>query len=295
MKDPSLNSGWNKAMFGILKTLRKLVPILGRRKEEDDIYSAIASFDFKAFQGIIGYEIINKRLFINALMHRSFLKSVKPSNGFSQRDGYPKINSNERLEYLGDAILDSVVAEYLYKNFPESEEGDLTKYRSVLVNQRFLAERAKDIGLQKYLLAAPTALKSIEDGYDTILSDAYEALVGAIFLDRGYEAAKEFLNNQIFKKLDVKWLNQFDENYKSKLLEYTQANTDFIPDYKVINQEGPEHNKLFTVEVSINQRALGIGKGRTKKQAEQEAASNALKNLDVIEKMGLKKKRKIKE
>jgi ribonuclease-3 len=180
----------------------------------------------------------------------------------------------------------------LYKNFPESEEGDLTKYRSVLVNQRFLAERAKDIGLQKFLLAAPTALKSIEDGYDTILSDAYEALVGAIFLDRGYEAAKEFLNNQIFKKLDVKWLNQFDENYKSKLLEYTQANTDYIPEYKVINQEGPEHNKLFTVEVSINTRALGIGKGRTKKQAEQEAASNALKNLDVIEKMGLKKKRK---
>jgi ribonuclease-3 len=272
-------------MFGILRTLRKLVPLLGRRKEEDDVYSAIASFDFKAFQVIINYEIINKKLFINALMHRSFLKSVKSSNGY-------KINSNERLEYLVDAILDSVVAEYLYKNFPESEEGDLTKYRSVLVNQRFLAERAKDIGLQKYLLAAPTALKSIEDGYDTILSDAYEALVGAIFLDRGYEAAKEFLNNQIFKKLDVKWLNQFDENYKSKLLEYTQANTDFIPEYKVINQEGPEHNKLFTVEVSINQRALGIGKGRTKKQAEQEAASNALKNLDVIEKMGLKKKRK---
>jgi ribonuclease-3 len=273
-------------MFGIIKTLKKFIPVLGRRyREEDDLYTAIASFNFKSFQEIIDCEIINKKLFINALMHRSFLKTVKITNG-------TKINSNERLEYLGDAILDSVVAEYLYKNFPESEEGDLTKYRSVLVNQRFLAERAKDIGLQKFLLAAPTALKSIEDGYDTILSDAYEALVGAIFLDRGYEAAKEFLNNQIFKKLDVKWLNQFDENYKSKLLEYTQANTDYIPEYKVINQEGPEHNKLFTVEVSINTRALGIGKGRTKKQAEQEAASNALKNLDVIEKMGLKKKRK---
>jgi len=272
-------------MFGILKTLKKFIPRLGKRSEEDEIYSAIASFDFKAFQDIVDYEIINKKLFINALMHRSFLKSVRPSNGL-------KITSNERLEYLGDAILDSIVAEYLYKNFPDSEEGDLTKYRSVLVNQRFLAERAKEVHLEKYLLAAPTALKSIEDGYDTILSDAYEALVGAIFLDRGYDAAKEFLNNQIFKKLDVKWLNAFDENYKSKLLEYTQANTDFIPDYKVINQEGPEHNKLFTVEVSINQRALGIGKGRTKKTAEQEAASNALNNLDVIEKMGLKKKKK---
>ena len=272
-------------MFGILKTLRKLIPSVRRRqKEEDDVLAAIASINFKQFQETIDYEIINKRIFINALTHRSFLKS-KNVNGL-------KLTSNERLEYLGDAILDSVVAEYLYKNFPMSEEGDLTKFRSVLVNQRFLAERAKVILLQQYLLAAPTALKSIDDGYDTILSDAYESLIGAIFLDRGYEAAKEFLNNQIFKKLDVKWLNQFDENFKSKLLEYCQANTDYVPEYKVIEQEGPEHNKLFTVEVSINERALGIGKGRTKKQAEQEAASNALKNLDVIDKMGLKKKKK---
>ena len=272
-------------MFGILKTLRKLVPHLRRRqKEEDDVLSAIASINFKQFQESIDYEIINIRIFINSLTHRSFLKS-KNVNGL-------KLTSNERLEYLGDAILDSVVAEYLYKNFPMSEEGDLTKFRSVLVNQRFLAERAKDINLQQYLLAAPTALKSIDDGYDTILSDAYEALIGGIFLDRGYEAAKEFLNNQIFKKLDVKWLNQFDENFKSKLLEYCQANTDFVPEYRVIEQEGPEHNKLFTVEVSIHERDLGIGKGKTKKQAEQEAASNALKNLDYIDKMGLKKKKK---
>ena len=272
-------------MFGILKSLGKLVPRIRRRKkEEDDALSAIASIDFKEFQDRINYGIINKKIFINALTHRSFLKS-KNINGL-------KLTSNERLEYLGDAILDSVVAEYLFKNFPMSEEGDLTKFRSVLVNQRFLAERAKDIELQKYLLASPTALKSIDDGYDTILSDAYEALIGAIFIDRGYEASKDFLNNQIFKKLDVKWLNQFDENFKSKLLEYSQANTDYVPEYRVIEQEGPEHNKLFTVEVSINERALGIGKGRTKKQAEQEAASNALKNLDVIERMGLKKKKK---
>jgi len=270
-------------MFGVFKGLRKFLPVL-RRKKEEDAYSAIASFDFKAFQESIGYEVIHKNIFINALTHRSFIKSKNV-------DGL-KVASNERLEYLGDAILDSIVAEYLYKNFPESEEGDLTKFRSVLVNQRFLAERAKDIQLQRFMLAAPTALKSIEDGYDTILSDAYEALVGAIFMDKGYDAAKEFLNNQIFIKLDVKWLNQFDENYKSRLLEYTQANTEFVPEYRVINQEGPEHNKLFTVEVAINNLALGIGKGRTKKQAEQEAASNALKNLDAIEHLGLRKKKK---
>lgn len=271
-------------MFGILRVVKKILPTFKKKSHKDEIYSAIASIDFKAFQKIIGYEIINKNIFITALTHRSFLKTKNTVE--------IKLSSNERLEYLGDAILDSIVAEYLYKNFPNSEEGDLTKFRSILVNHKFLAERAKVIKLQSYLLASPTALKSIEDGYDTILSDAYESLVGAIFLDRGYEAAKEFLNNQIFKKLDVKWLNQFDENFKSKLLEYVQANTDFIPDYRVIKEEGPEHNKLFTVEVYINERAFGIGKGRTKKQAEQEAASNALKNLDVIEKMGLKKRRR---
>jgi ribonuclease-3 len=271
-------------MFKFLKTFSKFIPRVRKKLDKEEVYDAIANIDFKGLQESIGYEIINKRIFVNALTHRSFLKAKNV-------DGI-KITSNERLEYLGDAVLDSVVAEYLYKNFPQSEEGDLTKFRSVLVNQRFLAERAKVISLQKYLLAAPAALKSIEEGYDTILSDAYESLVGAIFLDRGYDAAKEFLNNQIFKKLDVQWLNQFDENYKSKLLEYTQANTEFVPEYKVISAEGPEHNKLFTVEVSINNRALGIGKGRTKKSAEQQAASNALKNLDVIEKMGLKKKKK---
>lgn len=271
-------------MFGIFRVVKKFLPSFRLRKDRDEISSAIASIDFKSFQETVGYEIIRKDIFINALTHRSFLKS-KNLNGL-------RLTSNERLEYLGDAILDSVVAEYLYKNFPESEEGDLTKFRSVLVNHRFLAERAKAIMLQRFLLAAPTALRSIEDGYDTILSDAYEALIGAIFLDKGYEAAKEFLNNEIFKKLDVQWLNQFDENFKSKLLEYTQANTDYVPDYRVIQEEGPEHNKLFTVEVHIHEVALGIGKGRTKKQAEQEAASNALKNLDVIEKTGLKKRKR---
>src|ERR1041384_4589777 len=146
-------------MFGIFKTfkvLKKFVPLIKRNKEIDEIDAAISAIDFKKFQDNIDYQIINKRIFINALTHRSFLKA-KNVNGI-------KLTSNERLEYLGDAILDSIVAEYLYKNFPQSEEGDLTKYRSVLVNQRFLAERAKGVSLQSFLLAAPAALKSIEDG-----------------------------------------------------------------------------------------------------------------------------------
>lgn len=244
----------------------------------------IFEINFEEFQKSIHYNIIDRSYFITALTHRSFLK-VKNN---PLKIG---IISNERLEFLGDAVLDLVVAEYLFKNFPLNEEGDLTKFRSILVNKKFLAERAKNIRLQNFMLASYTAKKSIEEGYDTILSDAYESLIGAVFMDSGYDAAKEFLNEEIFKKLDIKWLNQFDENHKSKFLEYVQAHTDFIPEYSVIKEEGPEHNKLFTVEVFVNKRSLGIGKGKSKKQAEQEAAKNALNHIDVLEKMGLTKRK----
>jgi ribonuclease-3 len=273
-------------MFELIKkNLRKFIPFYKERKTPGEILSqAIYEIDFEEFQKEIHYKIIDKSYFITALTHRSFLK-VK--NNPLQIG----LISNERLEFLGDAVIDLVVAEYLFKNFPLNEEGDLTKFRSILVNKKFLAERAKNIHLQNYLLASYTAKRSIDEGYDTILSDAYEALVGAVFMDSGYEAAKEFLNEEIFKKLDVKWLNQFDENHKSRFLEYVQAHTDFIPEYSVIKEEGPEHNKLFTVEVFVNKRSLGSGKGKSKKQAEQEAAKNALNHLDVLETMGLTKKR----
>jgi ribonuclease-3 len=270
------------------RRLRKLLPYRKERRPEEIQLEKFQFnyFDFNEFQTAIHYKIIDRDYFITALTHRSFLK-VKNN---PQSVG---IISNERLEFLGDAVLDLVVAEYLYKNFPLNEEGDLTKFRSILVNKKFLAERAKNLGLQDFLLASFTAKRSITEGYDTILSDAYEALIGAVFMDSGYESAKEFLNEEIFKKLDVKWLNQFDENHKSRFLEYVQAHTDFIPEYVVIKEEGPEHNKLFTVEVSVNKRSLGIGKGKSKKQAEQEAAKNAMNHLDVLEAMGLTKNKTV--
>ncbi|MBX7041961.1 MAG: ribonuclease III [Ignavibacteria bacterium] len=273
------------------KLRRNLLKLIPKRKDkhEDELQSdklQFAYFDFNDFQQAIHYKIIDRNYFITALTHRSFLKIKSNPQSIG-------IISNERLEFLGDAVLDLVVAEYLYKNFPLNEEGDLTKFRSILVNKKFLAERAKNLGLQKFLLASFTAKRSIDEGYDTILSDAYEALVGAVFMDSGYESAKEFLNEEIFKKLDVKWLNQFDENHKSRFLEYVQAHTDFIPEYIVIKEEGPEHNKLFTVEVSVNKRSLGIGKGKSKKQAEQEAAKNAMNHLDVLEGMGLTKRKTV--
>jgi ribonuclease-3 len=272
-------------MFKTLKKLKFLIPFIKKGEKSDEAISkAIRKIDFEKFQDSIKYKIIDKNYFITALTHRSFLKIRKEPSKID-------LISNERLEFLGDAVLDLVVAEFLFKNFPLNEEGDLTKFRSILVNKRFLAERAKSIRMQDFLLASNTALKSIEEGYDAILADAYEALIGAIFLDTGYESAKRFLNQEIFAKLDIKWLNQFDENHKSKFLEYAQAHTDHIPEYYVIKEEGPEHHKLFTVEVHLAKHCLGIGKGKSKKQAEQEAAKNALQNLDAIDKLGLKKRK----
>ncbi len=272
-------------MFKSIKRLRVFIPFLKKESLAEDSFSkASKKIDFEKFQSTIHYKIIDKNYFITALTHRSFLKIRKDPAA-------PHLISNERLEFLGDAVLDLIVAEFLYRNFPLNEEGDLTKFRSILVNKRFLAERAKNLRIQDYLLASNTALKSIDQGYDAILADAYEALIGAIFLDSGYENSKKFLNQEIFSKLDVKWLNQFDENFKSRFLEYAQAHTDFIPDYRVINEEGPEHHKLFTVEVHLANHCLGIGKGKSKKQAEQEAAKNALQNLDAIDKLGIKRKK----
>ncbi|MBS1516490.1 MAG: ribonuclease III [Bacteroidetes bacterium] len=273
-------------MFNLLKNrLKKFNLFYKRRESLRSSHQKLSDYvDFDELQNLIHYKIIDRNYFITALTHRSFL-TVKSDSG---RLG---IISNERLEFLGDAVLDLVVAEYLYKNFPLNEEGDLTKFRSILVNKKFLAERAKNLRLQDFLLASYTAKKSISEGYDTILADTYEALIGAVFMDSGYESAKDFLNGEIFVKLDIKWLNQFDENHKSKFLEFVQAHTDFIPEYSIIKEEGPEHNKLFTVEVFVNKRSLGIGKGKSKKQAEQAAAKNALNNLEVLEKMGLTKKK----
>lgn len=271
-------------MFKLLKKFRLFSIFKKEKKPVFSINKIIKKIDFDKLQANINYNIIDYKYFVTALTHRSFLKGKKDdtSNYFL---------SNERLEFLGDAVLDLIVAEFLYRNFPLNEEGDLTKFRSILVNKRFLAERARNIKLQNFILASSAALKSINEGYDTILADTYEALIGAIFLDSGFEAAKKFINTEIFSKLDIKWLNQFDENHKSKLLEFAQAHTDYIPEYKLVNEEGPEHHKLFTIEVYLAEHCLGIGKGKSKKQAEQEAAKNALQNIDLIEKLNLIKKR----
>lgn len=207
-------------------------------------------------------------LFAKALTHRSYLeKQTKLSK------------SNERLEFLGDAILGAIVAESLFIKFPNEAEGFLTKTRSHIVDKNALYEAALRIELVEYLLYDNRFIKDTEEGIKTILSDCLEALIGAIYLDKGLKFAKKFVNKWIIEPNLISGKYQVDNNYKGQLLEYVHSQKLLPPEYKIVSSNGPDHKKEFVVEVQINNQTFGKGIGKNKKSAEQEAARNTLKLL----------------
>lgn len=225
-------------------------------------------FDFTRFTEAIQYYPHNWKLFLQALLHRSYLQFLED-----------QWDSNERLEFLGDAILSFVVAEHLFATYPTMEEGELTKLRSRLVNRKILAQRAKDLHLSDYLLLSSSAAQSIDSGSESIIADAVESVIGAIYLDGGLAAARKFIYATLLKNTEVFNSAIADDNFKSRLLEYAQARSLGIPRYSVIQEEGPEHDRRFTIEVSIGAQSCGSGLGRSKKEAEQAAASQALEYI----------------
>lgn len=225
-------------------------------------------FDFTRFAETINYYPHQWKLFLQALLHRSYLQFVTE-----------KWDSNERLEFFGDAILNFIVTEHLINAYPDMEEGNLTKLRSRLVNRKILAQRAKDMHLSDFLLLSSSAAQSIDSGSESILSDAFESIVGALYLDGGLPAARKFIRATLLNNPNVSSLALTDDNYKSALLEYAQARSLNIPRYVVVREEGPEHDRRFTVEVSINAQSWGVGTGRSKKEAEQAAAAQAIDRI----------------
>jgi ribonuclease-3 len=183
------------------------------------------------------------------------------------------------LEFLGDAILSFVVAEHLYRTYPEMEEGNLTKLRSRLVNRKILAQRSKDLHLSDFLLLSTSAAQSIDSGSESIIADAFESIIGALYLDGGFAAAKKFIYASLLENPEVFNSAMMDDNYKSALLEYVQARSLGIPRYSVTQEEGPEHDRRFTVEVTVGSQSWGVGSGRSKKEAEQSAAADALERI----------------
>jgi ribonuclease-3 len=226
-------------------------------------------FDFARFEQLLGYRPKNWNLFFESLLHRSYLQYLDP-----------QAKSNERLEFLGDSILNFLVAEYLYRLYPSMEEGDLTKVRSRLVNRKSLAQRAKDHRLSDFLLLSSSALQSVDSGSDSILADAFEAIIGALYIDGGLSAARDFVTRSLLANSSILNSALTDDNYKSALLEYSQARSLGVPRYAILREDGPDHDRRFTIEVFLGAESLGTGTGKSKKDAEQAAAAQALERIN---------------
>ena len=220
----------------------------------------------KELEQKIGYVFKDKSLIERALMHSSY----------TNEKHLKKYECNERLEFLGDAVLELVSSAYLFNEFPKVSEGELTKTRASMVCEPSLAMCARDIGLGDYLLLGKGEEATGGRKRDSITSDAMEALIGAIYLDGGFTNAKEFIHRFILTDLEDKKL--FYDS-KTILQEIVQANMTGNVSYELIDEQGPDHNKIFEVEARIGRKAWGRGKGSSKKSAEQQAAYEAILNL----------------
>ncbi len=191
-------------------------------------------------------------------------------------------SNNERLEFLGDAVLDLILSDLLMKSFPNDSEGDLTKKRANLVNEATLYELAQVLGLDLLLKVGKAEKESGLTQNSRILASSLEALVGALYLDQGYGICRDFVQGIFQEKLANLSENTFDRDYKTQLQEISQKKNQQIPEYLLIATQGPEHQKVFEIEVKLNGEVLAKGVGKSKKQAEQVAAKLALEVVNVI-------------
>ncbi len=210
------------------------------------------------------YTFKNRDLLQNALTHSSYANET-----------HCKCGSNERLEFLGDSVLSVIVAEYLYNNFASLPEGELTKLRASLVCEKSLCAFSRELGIGKYLKLGKGEMHNKGNERPSILADAFEAVLAAIYLDGGFESAKKHVMRFILPELEHTDDEVF-KDYKTCLQEVVQRNPEERLSYILIGESGPDHNKTFTVEVHLNSNVIGTGEGSSKKQAEQNAAKQAL-------------------
>jgi ribonuclease-3 len=253
-------------MSGILRIKKLFSAVVKRRgglmKRESGSWDSLYN--------TISYHFKNDLLLEEAMTHRSFLNEEVECQ-----------ISNERLEFLGDAVLGLVTTEELFLRFPDKSEGELTRAKSYIVSRERLFREARKIGLGKHLFLGGGEERSGGRLRKSILSDAYEAVLGAMYLDGGLDVVRAFINESLFRNVDRLLKKKFHNNYKSWLLEYVQGKDKSRPEYRVLGERGPDHKKEFTIEVHVGGEVFGIGRGRSKKQAEQEAACKALKRLGL--------------
>ena len=222
--------------------------------------------DFAAFGKKIGHTFKNPVLLETAFTHRSYLNENRTKGG----------EHNERLEFLGDAVLELVVTEFLFAKYPEKPEGDLTAYRAALVNTVSIAAAATTLGMNDYLLMSRGESRDTGRARQIILANAFEAVIGALHLDAGYAVAKKFIAEQLFHKTDEVVEKRLWQDAKSKLQEIAQERHKVTPTYEVMKQSGPDHDRVFVVGAYIGEEKLAEGEGRSKQEAEQAAAEKAL-------------------
>ncbi|MBI5644582.1 ribonuclease III [Candidatus Kaiserbacteria bacterium] len=232
--------------------------------------------DFNTFETKIGYTFKDKRLIEQAFTHRSYLNENR-SVGRLGREGPGRAGEhNERLEFLGDAVLELAVTEFLFAKYPEKPEGELTAYRAALVNTISISDAATKLGMNDYLLLSRGEARDTGRARQIILANAFEALIGAIYLDSGYTRAKEFIAAQLFHKTEDVVAKRLWQDAKSKFQEISQEKEGITPGYQLLDQSGPDHDKVFVVGAFIGGQKIAIGEGRSKQEAEQDAAQKAL-------------------
>lgn len=231
------------------------------------------------FTKLLGFEIELKLLKV-ALTHRSYINEMKDKS----------LEHNERLEFLGDAVLELVVTEYLFENYKDLNEGVLTSFRAALVKTESLAEEAKRLGVGEFIFMSRGEEQSGGRDRQYILANTMEAIVGSIHLSLGYASAQKFILDNICYKLPQIIEGRKDIDSKSKLQEVAQEATKFTPRYELVTAEGPDHNKTFEMAVFVDVHNLASGKGKSKQEAEQNAAANALTNWEKLVKKYFAKK-----
>ncbi len=256
-------------MFGnIFSGLR----VFFRNKKLNSVLDKRFLANVKRLESLIGFKICDQSYYLKSLTHRSYLEL------------YPELQkSNERLEFLGDAVLNMIVGKYLFDKFPDETEGFLTKSRSSMVNKNRLFDAADGIGFKDLILYNEKYLRGHKDGFKSIMADALEALIGAIYLDRGLDKARDFINRYIIEPFEEDESFIADTNFKGQLLELSHIKKLDPPKYITIGEEGPSHKKDFTVEVFLGDTCYGRGFGKNKKTAEQDASKQAIENIRKLD------------
>jgi ribonuclease-3 len=229
--------------------------------------------NFSDFENKVGISFKNKDLLKQAFIHRSYINE-NAGTGLSH---------NERLEFLGDAVLELVVTDFLYRKYPGYAEGELTALRSALVNAIIISEIASKIGMNDYLLLSKGESKDNGKARQYILANTYEALVGAIYLDEGYDIANKFITETLLPHTEEIVAKKLWRDSKSLVQEKAQEYVNVTPMYKVLNETGPDHDKHFTVGIYFGKDLIAEGKGKSKQEAEQKAAEAALKVKDWLD------------